>query len=111
MGSAVHAARKVSKIMLLMRLKRSTMFDALASIEWVFNVRLPRPLHLRPVFEEIRDRITTGGKPLQLENSRSVTSMISSMHANMQNDLPTPHARRLAAGEKKLERLLQILTR
>src|SRR5262249_11318682 len=62
-------------------------------------------------FEKVRDRITTRGNAFQLKNSARIAPMISAVETNMQNDLASPHARRLSAGEDEIDRLLEIALR
>jgi hypothetical protein len=64
----------------------------------------------RRVFEKVRDRITTRGDTFQLKNGASIAPL-SSVQANMQNDLASPHACRLSAGEDEINRLLEIVLR
>jgi hypothetical protein len=46
-----------------------------------------------------------------LQNRASIAAMIRPVHAHMQENLASSHARRLAAGEYELERLLEIALR
>lgn len=78
---------------------------------------LPRPANIDcppaspHVFKKIRDRIPTRRKTSQLKNGASITPVIGSMQAHMQDDLATPHARRLSAREDEIDRLLEIALR
>ena len=67
--------------------------------------------NLRRVFEKVRDRITTRGEAFQLQNGARIAPMICSVQADMQNHLTSPHARRLAAGEDEIDRMLEIVVR
>jgi hypothetical protein len=62
-------------------------------------------------FEKVGNRIATWGKAPQLKNSTSIAPVICSVQADMQNDLASPHARRLSAGEDEIDRLLKIVLR
>ena len=59
-------------------------------------------------FEKVRDRITTRGDAFQLKNSAGIATMISSVQADMQNHLASPHAGRLSAGEDEIDGLLEL---
>src|SRR4030095_5381796 len=60
------------------------------------------------VFEEVRDRVTTWGQSLQLQDGARIAPMIGSVQADVQDDLASPHARGLSAGEDEVDRLLEI---
>src|SRR5215831_1547524 len=65
-------------------------------------------MHSGSCFEKVRDRITTRGDAFQLKNGTGIASMIRSVETDMQNDLATSHARRLAAGEDEVDELFEI---
>src|SRR5215813_9106760 len=75
------------------------------------NLRELNKRHSGGRFDKVRDRITTRDDTFQLQNSAGIAPMISSVQTNMQNDLASPHARRLAAGEDEIDRLLEIAIR
>jgi hypothetical protein len=46
-----------------------------------------------------------------LKNGASIAPMISSVQANVQNDLTSPHARRLSAGDEAIGTFVDETTR
>jgi hypothetical protein len=49
--------------------------------------------------------------PFFLEKNAGVAPMIRALQTHMQDDLASPHARRLSAGEDEIDRLLKIALR
>jgi hypothetical protein len=60
----------------------------------------------RRILQEVSDRIAARGEALQLQNSAGVAPAVGPVQAHMQDDLAAPHARRLAAGEDEVDRVL-----
>ena len=46
-----------------------------------------------------------------MQNRACIAAVVGPVQADMQNDLASPHARRLAAGEDKIDGLLEITFR
>src|SRR5262245_54878863 len=62
-------------------------------------------------FEKVRQPIVMRRDTVLLQNDACVASMISSVQADVQNDLASPHARWLPVGEDKVHGLVEIAVR